>query len=577
VVRPASLILVAALALASGAARGAEPACRVEVSLEPARAVAGQQVRHRVRVLRSDRVRQVDWAIPPSFASARAEVLPPQPGADVRVDGRVFHVYDDLRAIIPERPGRFEYRGAELRCQLAGGEVQQIPLPAATLEVLPLPEAGRPPDFTGLVGPLLLQLVVTPERVALGASLRVAVMARGTGNLWLLDAPFGPEAFGDAEVFARQPELVLERGRELYVRQHFAFDVVPRRTGRLRVPSLKVPYFDPDSGAYRVAETQEVEVQVEERAAASPAAKAELRGEGAAAGLERRGGGHGLPLLAGGLAAGAAVAVWGWRRRRGLGAAAEALHAAARARAAGDTSEERGALARALRAALARDVPEAPALAVEELAAQPGLSAPARAAVELLASLERARFDRAAPAPGAEEVARALRALGVRPARRAPRARAALLLLSAALAGGAFQSGCASAGRGRDEPMTPARLEAWLREETSDLEVLDGQLRFLYGGVRMVCLRDLHADRMRVVAAVTEESALTVASARILLQANFGNTLDARYAIREGMLYAVYLHPLSSLTLRDLEAALGQVANLVRTFGTSYSATGAKR
>ena len=67
---------------------------------------------------------------------------------------------------------------------------------------------------------------------------------------------------------------------------------------------------------------------------------------------------------------------------------------------------------------------------------------------------------------------------------------------------------------------------------------------------------------------------MSVASARILLQANFGNTLDARYALREGMLYAVYLHPLSSLTLRDLEAALGQVASLVRNFGTSFSATG---
>jgi len=120
--------------------------------------------------------------------------------------------------------------------------------------------------------------------------------------------------------------------------------------------------------------------------------------------------------------------------------------------------------------------------------------------------------------------------------------------------------------------MTPARLEAWLRDETDSFEVVDGQLRFLHGGVRMICLHDVRTDRLRLVAAVSEESALTVVSARILLQANFGNTLDARYAIRDGVLYAVYLHPLSTVVIRDLESALDQVANLVRNFGTTFSA-----
>jgi hypothetical protein len=82
----------------------------------------------------------------------------------------------------------------------------------------------------------------------------------------------------------------------------------------------------------------------------------------------------------------------------------------------------------------------------------------------------------------------------------------------------------------------------------------------------------VHADRMRIFAAVAEESALTVASSRILLQANFGKTYDARYALHEGVLYAVYLHPLSTLDPRELEAALPQVARLVRNFGSTYSA-----
>jgi hypothetical protein len=92
---------------------------------------------------------------------------------------------------------------------------------------------------------------------------------------------------------------------------------------------------------------------------------------------------------------------------------------------------------------------------------------------------------------------------------------------------------------------------AWLADETDEYEEVEGQLRFLHGGVRMICLHDVRSDRLRLVAAVTEESALTIVTARILLQANFGNTLDARYAIRDGTLYAVYLTR-STLVTRDL-------------------------
>jgi hypothetical protein len=39
------------------------------------------------------------------------------------------------------------------------------------------------------------------------------------------------------------------------------------------------------------------------------------------------------------------------------------------------------------------------------------------------------------------------------------------------------------------------------------------------------------------------------------------------------MLYAVFLHPLSTLDPRQLESALDQVASLVRNYGTTFSVT----
>jgi len=557
-----ALAWVGALVLAS-AARADAPACRARARIEPGRAVVGQQVLYRVHILRRDDVSEVDWEEPPAFPNARAEALPPEPGGDLRDEGVLYHAQDELRAVFPEREGRFELGAGVLRCRSPGGGTRPLRVAPAALDVRSFPAAGRPPDFAGLVGPVLLSLTVTPQRVALGESVRVALMARGPGNLWQLDDSALRRALGEVEVFARPSELAFERGRGLFVRQHLVLDAVPRAAGRVVVAPLRIPYFDPESGVYRVATTEEVPVVVEERAV--PGA---IAGERSAAPgpptprsvVASRVGW--IPWVAAACAlAGGAGALR--LRRRPADAAAEALAQAATARASGDRAGELAAQARALRAALARELPGAGALAVEEIEARAERPA-AREAAALLAALERARFAPGAAPPGADDITRAVRALG---AGRGARTLRLLCVLGVALA-----AGCAGDPMHRDEPMTPARLESALREQAGDLEKVEDQLRFSFGGVRMVCVYDVHADRMRIVAAVAEESILTVATARILLQANFSKTYDARYALHDGVLYAVYLHPLSTLDLRELEAALPQVARLVRNFGSTFSA-----
>ena len=56
-----------------------------------------------------------------------------------------------------------------------------------------------------------------------------------------------------------------------------------------------------------------------------------------------------------------------------------------------------------------------------------------------------------------------------------------------------------------------------------------------------------------------------------MLVANFHAALDARYAVTDGTVVAVYVHPLASLQANELRSALRQVANLAANFGTSYS------
>ena len=55
-----------------------------------------------------------------------------------------------------------------------------------------------------------------------------------------------------------------------------------------------------------------------------------------------------------------------------------------------------------------------------------------------------------------------------------------------------------------------------------------------------------------------------------MMEANFATALDARYAVFEGIVWAVFGHPLDSLRERDLVSRLQQVVSLVKTAGTTY-------
>jgi hypothetical protein len=55
------------------------------------------------------------------------------------------------------------------------------------------------------------------------------------------------------------------------------------------------------------------------------------------------------------------------------------------------------------------------------------------------------------------------------------------------------------------------------------------------------------------------------------MQANFDTALDARYAVAQGRLWGVFLHPLSPLERDQLLSGLAQTVNVALTYGESYS------
>ena len=90
-------------------------------------------------------------------------------------------------------------------------------------------------------------------------------------------------------------------------------------------------------------------------------------------------------------------------------------------------------------------------------------------------------------------------------------------------------------------------------------------------GVQVLVIADPAADRMRAIAPVRDTRDVTAAEMVRMMQANFDTALDARYSIAKGMLWAAFIHPLSPLEKDEFISGLGQVVNLVTTYGTLYS------
>lgn len=395
-----ALAAVAGLVLAAGAARAEPTLCRASVVLDAKRAFVGQPVLHRVRFEQRLEVVDLRWETSLSFPAFRAERLLAPTGPPEQ--GETTVTTEERRVLFPARAGRLALPAARIVCESAT-RVESAEVPPRELLVLEPPVEGRPPDWVGLIGPVEVTRYATPDRVALGESVSIAVTVHGPTNVWAAPVAFAfpPDV---AELFERPPELSREMGRSLVLRSYRAFDLVPRRAGVLELPELRVAYFDPGHRRYEEARAPALSIEVSGRAAAAelPPPETSLPAESAAAG-EGRGGLAGAGLaLAVGLGAGFWLGRHGWPRRRGAAARAAAGEeertrtALGAALAQGDAGAAAAAAALALRLELERARPGARTLAVEELATSgpPGHEA----TVHLLARLERARFAGGAPA-----------------------------------------------------------------------------------------------------------------------------------------------------------------------------------
>ncbi|MBM3977159.1 MAG: protein BatD [Planctomycetes bacterium] len=138
--------------------------------------------------------------------------------------------------------------------------------PSVVLQVLELPEAGRPPEFRGAIGVLSPRQALSSPEVELGAELRLVIEVEGGGNhgRFALSEPVLPA--GLRRMGSLSSNSALHSALEISIRAE--------RAGDYDLPGYALPHFDPVDERYATATSGGLRLRVRSESTSGPTAGA---------------------------------------------------------------------------------------------------------------------------------------------------------------------------------------------------------------------------------------------------------------------------------------------------------------
>lgn len=205
------------------------------------------------------------------------------------IDGEEY-IVADLRkvALFPQKTGKLTIEPMEINCMAQvrtrqtrqsfdpfesffndpffNRNLQNIPQTLTseeiTIDVSPLPSAGRPSSFTGAVGQFGFSASINNTEIKANEAINLVISVSGNGNLELLELPkpVFPPGF---EVFEPKLTTDLKTGGDgISGTRKADYLVIPRFEGNYRIEPLQFSYYDPRRKEYITLQSQAFEIKV---------------------------------------------------------------------------------------------------------------------------------------------------------------------------------------------------------------------------------------------------------------------------------------------------------------------------
>lgn len=188
---------------------------------------------------------------------------------DRQARGKTFFVLRVVRSFTPTRVGTIEIptsffefgkvieRPDFFRTVRQKGETFFAKAAELKIEVVPLPEKGRPVDFSGAIGNLSAKAIADPRDVDAGESIKFKVEWSGSGNLEFFTPPEPArlDAFRGFRVYGKTEQKSFDRRTVTY-------DIAPISSEVHEIPPLPMSVFDPAQERYKVVATEPIPIRV---------------------------------------------------------------------------------------------------------------------------------------------------------------------------------------------------------------------------------------------------------------------------------------------------------------------------
>jgi len=177
----------------------------------------------------------------------------------------IFSMFGSMSSFFGNRPVQIEVSASE------------------KIEVLPLPDEGKPANFTGAIGNFSLEKpVVEPDALNVGDPCTITVKIIGTGNFPRIHEP-KLDAGADWKIYKAKTSFIDEsNGLSNIGIKTFEYTAVPKKPDLPHAPAVLFNYFNPDSKKYVEIKSEPVEVSVAPVGRAKPAKESAAKDAGPA-------------------------------------------------------------------------------------------------------------------------------------------------------------------------------------------------------------------------------------------------------------------------------------------------------
>jgi hypothetical protein len=252
-------------------------------SVDKKRAYVGQQITYTVKFAYRVRLLDEPRYVAPDHTGFWFENLGHTGPVIETMNGKEYYVLAMRTAYFPISSGRFTIGEASIEYtvrdmdpfsrdpfsvfrrdpfSIFGGRDGLARTKPIDVEILPLPDDGKPDDFSGAVGRFSLSVIPSSRELGAGESLTLSLRIRGRGNIKSIGDISVPE-FEGFRVFAPKARESTDV-EQLLVGGEKVFDLVlvPQRPGEYTLDGFKFSYFDPEMAGYMTSAARPVDIKV---------------------------------------------------------------------------------------------------------------------------------------------------------------------------------------------------------------------------------------------------------------------------------------------------------------------------